>query len=97
MNGEITLSPNYNRPLACGAAVVLAILILATLVLDGGLTRRITLIAIMGYLGGAAVMVIRRPKTPTRLDLQLLQFGFIPIWLATGVVARYAWHWMGRL
>lgn len=94
---ESTLSPEYSSALGRGVVCVFALFILAGLVLDGGLTAQITLMAVMGYLGGTAVVVVRRPQAPTAFDLWLLRWGFVPLWLAVQVGAWYAWSWMGRL
>jgi hypothetical protein len=91
------LSPAYRGAVVVGSVLVLAVLVLATLVLDGGLTAQVTLMAIMGYLGGVAVMACRRPQAPSALDLWLVRWGFIPLWFAAQVLARYAWTLMGRL
>ena len=96
MKGNVVLSPEYSRALGHGAVVVLLLFVFTGLLLDGGLTAQITLIAALGYLGGVAVMVVRRPQAPTAADLWLLRWGFVPLWLVAQVGARYAWSWMGR-
>lgn len=98
MNQDTTiLSPQYGRALGRGAVVISLILILAALVLDGGLTAQVTLIAIMGYLGGVTAVACRRPQSPSRFDLLLIAWGFVPLWLLVQFGARYAWTAMGRL
>src|SRR5262249_24883807 len=97
MKTECALSPEYSRALGRGAVVIFLLFALASLVLDYGVTAQITLMAVLGYLGGVAVMAVRRPWTPTKADLWLLRWGFIPLWLAAQVGVRYAWSWMGRL
>lgn len=91
------LSPEYSRSLGRGTMVALLLFLFAGLVLDGGLTAQITLMAVLGYLGGVAVMAIRRPQAPTAADVWLLRWGFVPLWFATQVGARCAWSWMGWL
>ena len=95
--GTTILSPQYGRALARGAAVIFLVCIQAALVLDGGLTVQVTLIAIMGYLGGVTAVACRRPQSPSRFDLMLIAWGFVPLWLIVQFGARYAWTAMGRL
>lgn len=94
---DSALSPKYNRSLGQGMIVVFLFFVVAGLMLDGGLTVQITLIAAFGYLGGVAVMAVRRPQSPTATDLWLLRWSFVPLWMAVQVGTRCAWFWMGRL
>ena len=94
---DSALSPKYNRSLGQGMIMMFLFFVVAGLVLDGGLTTQITLIAVFGYLGGVAVMAVRRPQSPTTTDVWLLRWGFVPLWIAAQVGARCAWSWMGRL
>lgn len=91
-----TLSPEYSRCLGRGALVVGLILAASVLLLDGGVAVRATLIAVLGYLAGVAVMALRRPQTPTATDLNFLRWGFAPLWSATYACAL-AWAWFGNL
>ena len=87
MNRSITLSPDYSRALGCGVFQIFSIIVL---VMWDRLAVQITLTAILAYLGGVAVIVIRRPQTPTTVDLRLLRWGFLPMWLGTQLSARLA-------
>jgi hypothetical protein len=91
------MTPDYRHALGRGTLVAFMLFVFSKLVLDHGLTAQITLMATLGYLGGAAVMAIRRPLTPTATDLWLLRWGFAPLWLAAQIGVRQAWSWMGRL
>ncbi len=80
-----------------GSVVVLTFLVVSALLLDGGLTLQLTFMAVLGYLGGLAVMAARRPQVPAAMDLILVRWGFIPLWIVAQFGARYAWPLMGRL
>lgn len=97
MDAAPALSPKYSRSLGRGTVVVLLLVVMSGQVLDGGLTAQIALIALLGYLGGVAVLATRRPQTPTATDLWFIRWGFVPLWLATQIGARWAWTWLGRL
>jgi hypothetical protein len=92
-----SLTPSYRHAVVVGSVVALTFVVLSALLLDGGLTLQVTFMAILGYLGGLAVMAARRPQAPSALDLMLVRWGFIPLWIASQFGARYAWTLMGRL
>ena len=80
-----------------GSVVVLMFLVVSALLLDGGLTLQLTFMAVLGYLGGLAVMAARRPQVPAAMDLVLVRGEFGPLWIVAQFGARYAWPLMGRL
>ena len=80
-----------------GSVVVLMFLVVSALLLDGGLTLQLTFMAVLGYLGGLAVMAARRPRVPAAMDLVLVRREFGPLWIVAQFGARYAWPLMGRL
>ena len=80
-----------------GSVVVLMFLVVSTLLLDGGLTLQLTFMAVLGYLGGLAVMAARRPQVPAAMDLVLVRREFGPLRIVAQFGARYAWPLMGRL
>jgi len=92
-----SLTPSYRHAVVVGSVVALTFVVLSALLLDGGLTLQVTFMAILGYLGGLAVMAARRPQAPSALDLMLVRWGFIPLWIAAQFGARYAWTLMGWL
>jgi hypothetical protein len=89
MDRNTLMSSEYTSALGRGTALIC--MVLAVVIWDR-LAVRITFIAILGYLGGVAVMVIRRPQAPTATDLRLLQWGFLPLWFMTQIVARIVWY-----
>lgn len=93
---DSTLPREYSRSLGRGAMVVGLLFVVSVLLADGGIAARVTLIAVLGYLAGVAVMALRRPQTLTATDISFLRWGFVPLWLATQVCAR-AWAWFGHL
>jgi hypothetical protein len=51
--------------------------------------------AVAAYWGCFIVMVFRRPKTPTKLDLFLAEWGFVILLPCTLIISVYIWRWMG--
>jgi hypothetical protein len=91
------IATSYWRPLLDGLALQLVLLVLSGLLLDGGLTVEISLIAWAAFWCGIVVMLCHRPDRPTRFDLWVLRWGYLPLMLVVQAVARYVWHWRGLL
>jgi hypothetical protein len=47
------------------------------------------------YWGGFIVMVFRRPNTPTKRDLILVECGFFFLLPCTLIISDFIWRWMG--
>jgi hypothetical protein len=73
-----------------------AVLVLAALVLDGGRTFHAALIAAMAYWLGLAVVVVRRPSSPTAVDVFLVKYGFLFVLLIVLTVGPMIWGALGR-
>jgi hypothetical protein len=70
---------------AVGAAIVqqAVVLVLAALVLDGGRTLVLMIIAAIGSWVFTLIVILRRPRSPTRGDILIIKYG---IWLAAALV-----------
>jgi hypothetical protein len=95
MTRSLPISSRYRRPVfeAVGLQVVLGILSL--LILDGGATARICGIALVAFWGGAAVLIWRKPRSPTRTDIQLLRFGYLPLVVVAFFLVQFIWTMRG--
>lgn len=95
MTHSLPISPSYRRPVfeAVGLQVLLGFLSL--LILDGGTTARICGIALIAFWGGAAVLIWRRPQSPTRTDIQLLRFGYLPLVVVAFFLVHFIWTMRG--
>lgn len=95
MTNSLPISPSYRRPVfeAVGLQVLLGLLSL--LILDGGTTAHICGIAVVAFWGGAAVLIWRRPQAPTRMDIQLVRFGYLPLVVIAFLLVRFIWHVRG--
>jgi len=69
--------------------------LLSLLILDGGTSARICGIALIAFWGGAAVLIWRRPQAPTRIDLELLRFGYLPVVLLAFFLVHFIWSLRG--
>ena len=94
MDRALPISPDYRNPIFQALALQAVIVALSQLVLDFGTSARICGIALLGFWAGVALLIARRPATPTPADLALIRIGFLPLLgLATPVVL---WVWRLR-
>jgi hypothetical protein len=91
MSYSLPISPSYRKPIfeAVGLQVLLGFLSL--LILDGGTIARICGIAVVAFWGGAAVLIWRRPQSPTRTDILLLRFGYVPVVVIAFLLVYFIW------
>lgn len=69
------ISARYRSPLRTSVCLQIPILMLGALCLDGGELFSRCLVAFAAFWGGAILILFRRPRNPTRLDLELIRFG----------------------
>ncbi len=91
MGMNVPVSDNYRRSLWIALALQGAIGTSA-LMLDFGMTARCSLIALLAFWGGTLLVLLRRSRNPTRIDLWLIRWGYLPLVVAVQVVARSVWH-----
>jgi hypothetical protein len=91
------IAASYWRPLLNGLILQLVVLVSSGLLLDGGVTFQINMMAWAGFWGGVFVVLCRRPGSPTRFDLWFLRWGYLPLTLAAQYLARWVWQWRGLL
>ena len=69
----------------------LFVILLAALVLDGGVLLLICLFAVAGFWGGVGVLVLRRKARASRFDLALIRWGFLPVCALSFVMCSWIW------
>jgi hypothetical protein len=72
----MTISNSYKKPALRTAVAQAIVLILGSLVLDGGFFAWTALIAAAAYWAGFIIVVVRHPELPTRGDLVWASAGF---------------------
>ena len=97
MNTVLPISPAYRNAVFDALAIQALIAVFSGMILDCGQTARGCGIALLAFWGGAAVLICRRPLSPTRIDIELIRFGYLPVIALTFFVANYAWHLRGLL
>lgn len=84
--GEI-ISPEYDRVIRKSLVTQAAIGLLAALMLDGGTMARVVGVAVLAFWLCVAVVILRRPRKPTSLDLGMIRWGFWPV-LIVGILRQ---------
>ncbi len=91
----IPISQNYDRPVFEALAIQGVIAILSLLNLDGGQFAQICGVALVAFWGGAAVLIYRHPHTPSRVDRQIIRFGYFPVLVGAFFLVDWIWHLRG--
>src|SRR5215471_21031644 len=92
MRKTVPISDRYRGVIFDALALQIVIGFMSLMILDGGVCAQICGAALLSFWGGATVMILRRPKLPTKLDLQLLRFGYFPVLVLAGSLLHFVWH-----
>jgi len=95
MNYSVPISSSYRTPIFEAVALQALLGLLSALVLDGGTLARICGIALLAFWCGAAVLIWRRPRTPTRTDIALVRFGYLPVVVVAFFLVHFIWQMRG--
>lgn len=71
------------------------LLVLSAMILDTGEAFFASFYAVVGFWSGVLLIVLRRPQTPTRVDIQFIRFGSLPAIVASGLLSPWIWHLRG--
>lgn len=64
--------------------------------LDGGMCAQTWIFSMIAFWGGCGLVLLRRRKAPTRLDLVLIRWGFLMLCLlVTPAVSAVVWGMRG--
>lgn len=72
-----------------------AILVLASMILDGGLIHQICFYAFAAFWGGVGIILIRRCESPTKLDLVFVRGGYLVVCIISFFLTSTIWSWRG--
>jgi hypothetical protein len=84
-----TVSPMYKSALKLATLQQVVLLNLSSLLLDFGQTFRVCAVAAIVHWITIAIIVARRPLSPTGLDLGIIRWGFIPMFIVVGRLAPF--------
>ncbi len=92
---NLSLSKDYRSALKVALLLQIIIGLFAAIAIDGGLLFELWWRPMAAYWGCFIVMVLRRPNTPTNLDLILVKWGFVLLIPCTFILSVLIWRWMG--
>lgn len=81
------VSPRYKSDVVFALGVQLVVGLFAMLLLDGGRMARVVGVAVLAFWLATALVMTRRPHSPTSFDLAWIRWGFWPVLFAAGWVA----------
>ena len=91
-----TLAPSpYKDAIKLALAQQIPILILTAGILDGGDFFRICLIPFIAFWVCLFLVQRRRPGAPTKLDVILIKWSYIPLCFATFFLVQWFWKLRG--
>ena len=91
----IPISKDYDSPVFEALAIQVVIAILSAMVLDGGRVAQVCGVAILAFWGGVAVLICRHPLKPSRIELQFVRFGYLPVVVVAFFLLNWIWHLRG--
>ena len=92
---SLPISKEYDSPIFEALALQIVLGLLSLLILDGGTIARICGIALVAFWSGAALLVYRHPLSPSKVDLQVVRFGYLPVVVFAFFLVEWIWHLRG--
>ena len=92
---RLPISSKYDSPIFEAVALQIVLGLLALLILDGGLIAQICGIALLAFWSGTVVLIWRHPQTPSRLDIELIRFGYFPVIIVSFFLVGWIWRLRG--
>jgi len=89
----LQIAPAYRPAIKVALVGQLISLLFLMTILDGGQTFRAATCGMAGFWIGVAIVMMRRPRSPSALDLLFVRWGFLPM-LALGIALL---PWLGVL
>jgi hypothetical protein len=91
------ISESYKKPVI-DAAWISGALIFATGIMAGydrGETGIATFFSMAAFWGGVLLIILRRPQSPSKADLQVIRFGSVAIVIVGQILTRGVWYLKG--
>ncbi len=82
-------------PITVGVVVDASLLIISSLVLDGGRTAGMCMVAMVAHWIGVLFILVRRWRSPTETDLLFIRYGILICGVLVLVLAPFVWEYIG--
>ena len=76
----LPLSSRYREAIVFTLIQQVPCALLSLLMLDGGIMARICAITMLGFWAAVALVMVRRPLSPSSFDIMFLRWGFFPLY-----------------
>jgi len=90
------VADSYREPIKVAVVQQIIFLVLTALLLDGGQTFRACCITAIVHWVCIAMILVRRPIHPTRIDILLIKYGFLPLAFVVGRMAPFIHNLIGN-
>jgi len=97
MTERLHISKDYKKPVIRTAVAQVIVLLIGTMVLDGGFFFATSLIAAAAYWFGFLAVIVRHPSSPTKGDLVWASAGFAVALALTFALGPLVLYLKGRL
>lgn len=92
----VSTSPYRNAIISAIVQQVL-VLVLASLILDGGDLLMFCVVACLAFWSGFVFIRVRRGQTPTKIDLILIRASYLALCIITFLVVHLVWKLRGLI
>ena len=83
----IPISDRYRDAIRFAIVLQVPVTLLFASLLDGGHLAKVAGYAMVAFWVGVAVVVSRRPRTPSGSDLAFIRYGYLPLVIVAGIFA----------
>jgi hypothetical protein len=97
MRHSLAVAPQYWPAIKWAATQQAVTGVVSAMLLDGGVLFRVWCIAFLAFWAAVLLIVLRRPISPTRVDILLIKCGFIPMFIVAFCVSPGVWSYLGIL
>ncbi len=77
----LPISPAYREAVRVALVLQVVAALLLLMILDGGVLAKVGGAAMIGFWIGVAAIMVRRPMTPSAVDLLYVRWGYVPLLL----------------
>ena len=96
MNYSLPISASYRSAIWTAVKIQLVVTVICGFVTDQTLARLFG-VALVAFWVAAAVLILRRPQSPSAFDLWFVRFGFLAVSVVSVVLTPLIWHLRGVL
>jgi len=86
------LDDAYGPAVKFALVVQVLLLLLSSMVLDGGHTVRIVAIAMLAFWAAALILILRNPRSAKKWDLIYIRAGFLAVLVLAWLIAHRVWE-----